>query len=605
MKRGWGVKPLRATRIPASSIVLAILARSDRTRAGHTEGWLCAEARYVHGWPWAAQAEESRCHWQQDDLWTQVSNHCKGKGLTFLWMHDLHRAVRVTAALEWLPRLNWRLDKLSLNPLSSWLVWRKGHDTLKIVDVMSVWPTSLDRIGQLFGLSRIAVHVDELPDLTLRNIAVRDNVILSTAVACYQHWIDYANLGTLSVTGNGQAWNAFRRNHIDHGILVHHDDELHEMERRAMWTGRAEAWWRGAWLDQPVDEWDFSTAHLQICAEEDMPVFPHRPLAPDESLAEILDEDKYLVLAEIEVDIDVPCLPAVLGAGIGWPVGRIVTTVWTPEIRLAVDHGRNLRVRRGWLYRRAPALRGWADWCLSQLTADDEKVPAWRKDIIKRWGNTLVGRFAMRYPRWEHVGQSPTMDVHCTPCVDLQTGEEFSLMQVGFDVWKQSGVDVPHNQAPSITGYVMSVMRAKLWALITLMPDKSLLYMDTDSLLVTDKWRTHLEWMASLGAFRGLRLKRSWEGMAIYGPRQLVTGDRARISGLPRTAVRTGRHDWEGEVTESLLEALAGRRAGEVHMVERQWHLEGKDERRAGPSMGWTLPIHVDQRGGEHAQAGQ
>lgn len=595
-KPGFGIKPLTVTRIPSSMLVLSVQVRLGGNVKGYTESFRCAALRAADGSERGWCPPETRLSESLADLWGQVHAHARRRRLSFLWTHDLSKTSRTTDMLHHLPELGWTLAAFSLNVGAPWMVWRRGTHTLKVVDLMSIWPTSIDQIGKHFGMAQKPAPADDAPYLAWAGRARGDLAILSAAVDVYTDWVRTDNLGSLAVTGNGQAWSAFRRRFMPYGILCHQDQELLAMERRAMWTGRCEAFWHGALLRQVVDEWDFSKAHINIAQTHDMPTFPHAPIDPDRPLADYLADDRYHVLAEVEVSTDVPCVPTVSGTHIVWPTGVFTTTLWTPELRIALHECLSVRVVRGWLYRRAPALRGWADWCLAQLEADDAVVPAWRKDIIKRWGNALVGRFAMRYPQWELVGRSPVSDVFCTPCVNVQTDDEFLLMQVGHDMWQQVGTVAPNNSAPMVTGYVMSAMRAKLWHVMKPLDGGALLYVDTDSLLVTDRWRTAMQALSRTEAGQGLRLKRSWDGMAIYGPRQLVTGDSVRVAGLPKTARRTARHEFEGEIVESLTAAMAGRAADHVRIVPRQWSVVGTDTRREGPAIGWTAPFHVDQR---------
>lgn len=597
-KPGHGIKPLLTTRIPASIITMAVAAKLAGGRAGYVETFRCAATR----WQLTIKGEQAdgwaRTREDLYTMWHEISQQASRPGVTFLFVHDLQRVARLTNMLHWLPELAWSLDALSLNPGAPWMVFRRRGSTLKVVDLMSIWPTSIDKIGGYFGLSQRNLPGDNAQPLEWIAYVRRDLGIVNEAVDQYLAWIVREDLGSLAVTGNGQAWTAFRRQFMDIGILVHHDEDLLEMERRAMWAGRCEAYWHGSLQRQVVDEWDFSNAHNSIARDEDLPVFPHAPIDPDKPLEKYLADKAYHVLAEIEVETSVPCLPTMSGGHIVWPVGVFRTVVWSPELRIALDTCRSVRVIRGWQYRSAPALRRWADWVFSQLAADDDAVPAPFKDLVKRWGNTLIGRFAMRYPQWEKLGRASVSDVYCTPCVDVATGDEYMLMQVGYEMWQQNGMAVPNNSAPMVTGYVMSVMRAKMWHLSKAMPYEALLYMDTDSLLVTDRWRTWMEMLAQSKEGQGLRLKRSWEGMNIYGPRQLVTGDAVRIAGLPKTAHRLSRHAWEGETVESLQQAMAARSADAVRITPRQWEIEGVDTRRSGPAVGWTYPFVVGNASG-------
>lgn len=592
-KPGWGIKPLTTTRIPGSVLVVATQVNLSGDRREYTEFWRMATVRATRDYGKPGQRHQESTTDDPKVLWGKVTAHCGSDGMTFLFMHDLQQAARITSMLHLLPELGWQLDALSLNPGAPWMVWRRKRATLKVVDLMSIWPTTIERIGQFFGLARKENPGDGAPYLSWVAYGRSELTILTTAVDSYIDWIRTNDLGTLSITGNGQAWCAFRRRFMPYGILVHHEADLLALERRAMWTGRCEAFWHGSLLRQVVDEWDFTNAHNGIALEEDMPTFPHGPIDPALPLEMYLKDDRYHVLAEVEVETDVPCVPVLSGGHIVWPTGVFRTVLWSPELRIALESCRAVRHVSGWIYRRAPALQGWASWVACQLGAPDDAVPAWVKDIVKRWSNTLIGRFAMRYPQWLKLGDSSTFDVFASPCVDAQSGDEYLLMQVGHRMWQQTGLATPKNSAPMVTGYVMSAMRAKLWRLMRALPTEALLYVDTDSLLVTDRWRREMERLANTEAGKGLRLKRSWEGMNIYGPRQLVTGKSVRIAGLPKTASRIARHEWEGETIESLQQAMASRSAELVRITPRQWRIEGTDTRRQGPEVGWTQPFHI------------
>lgn len=594
---GYGIKPLTTTRIPGDHIILAARARLSGDRGTYRESWRVASTTYAHTVNATPNRTQTRTHWTAEGLWIQVDAWTGRKGLTFMWTYDLSWTARVTNLLGHLPRMGWRLDALSLNPGAPWMVFRRGDATLKVVDLKSIWPHTLERIAQWFGLGIPTAPTDTSADAYWLHVITADRTAMETATYSYLRWIQENELGSLAVTGNTQAFNAFRRRFMAEGILVHNDPELYELERAAMWTGRAEAYWHGSVLRQNVDEWDFSSAYTNLCATEPVPVFPQGSINPKEDLTDVMPGNGEAILAEVEVETDVPSIPVRVGGQILWPIGSFRTVLWTPELRVALDTCRSVRLIRGERYRTAYALYHWGQWILAQLGAEDEVIPAWLKDILKRWGNILVGRFGMRYPQWSKVGHSEVSDVYMSPGWDLDSGDEWALMQVGHEMWLQTGTATPRYSAPMITGYVMSLMRAKLWRLIEAMPPQSLLYVDTDAVLTTDRFRRDMASLASWEMFAGLRLKRSWHGMAIYGPRQLVTGESVRVAGIPKSANRTDRHDFEGEVTESFEQAIATRSTDAVRLTTRQWHVEGTDPRRRSDGYGWTWPHTVDLKG--------
>lgn len=588
------IKPLTTTTIPRSHVVLAAASTLGGDRSGYTQTWRCASVRFIRPGATGGTWHTNAFYANAADMWRDVNSHASKSGLTFLWVHDVQWTARVTGLLDALGRMGYRLDAFALNPGASWMVWRRKKHTIKVVDVLSVWPHGIDRLGQWFPPGRKDVPGHGASDMSWVAHVTRDRDILVRAVESYLDWVKTNELGPLAVTGNAQAWKAFRRRFLTHGVSVHHDSDQRAMERRAMWTGRAEAWWRGSLLREVVDEWDFSMAHNEIARTMALPVFPHQPIGPRHQLGTWLCEPRYTVLAEVDVETDIPCLPTNQADGIVWPTGHFRTVLWGPELGLALDRCQSVRLLRGWVYRVEPVLSRWADWVAARMGADDSVVPAWEKDVIKRWSNVIVGRFGMSYPRWVKVGKAKRSTISVATLNDGTGRDLGSLVQIGRDLWEESGRIEPHDAAPMVTGYVMSAMRVKLWRLLEAMPPGAALYVDTDSVLVHDSHRKAMSRLSKRPEFAGLRLKRSWDGLSIFGPRQLVTGAEVRVSGLPKTAQRLGRNDFEGEVTESLLEALRAGHPGAVHSVPRQWQLAGVDTRRQGTGFGWTQPFHVE-----------
>lgn len=592
-RSGWGIKPLTKTRIPRSVFVLAARSALTGTASkGYREGWRCAALSHAKSWP-GEPVQLFFADPTPERLWQEVSRLTSARRASFLWTYNLTATLRVTDALRWLPAMGWTLTAFSLNPGAPWMAWRRGEHSLKMVDVASLWGNGLDQVATLFGMARKEIHHDESSDMAWIAAARRDREILSKAVDTYVGWIEAGDLGNLAVTGNGQAWSAFRRRFLSHGVLVHDDEGLHAMERAAMWTGRCEAYWHGSIDAVNVSEWDFSKAHTRLSRDLLLPTYPQEEIPEGGEIAHWLATDRYAVLAEVEVEVREPIVPTRVGEHMAWPVGRFITTLWSPELRLLRDAGASVRVIRGQVYQTAPILRDWGTWILDQLSLPDDVCPAWQKEVLRKWGNVLVGRFAMRYPRWDEVGQPRDIDAFCMPYFNADTGEESMLMQVGRTLWLQQGTETPHDHAPAITGYIMSAMRAKLWQVMGMLPAQTLLYVDTDSMLVAERDNALMEEVSRTVAGDGLRLKRSWSGMAIFGPRQVVTGTSVRIAGLPRNARRKGRNEWEGEVTESLTAALAGRSPDAVRSTPKGWIVAGTDVRRQGHGLGWTTPFVV------------
>lgn len=588
------VKPNEAVRVPRRNIFVHTVARTKATKTGSVKSWGVAVATFRATPKGRKQTETTQVFTESGDLWSAVAAFTVEGARTVLWAHNLGFAARLADCMQTLPRMGWELLAHNLAPHGTWFIWGKGKMRLTMVDVAAVFPKLLPEIGKAFGLGIRAVQANrETTEQALERC--RDGeAIVRTAVVAYLDWIESAGLGNWQFTGAGQSYAAFRHLHLTHKLLVHDDVDALAMERAAMWTGRCEAYWHGTWSREVIDEWDFSTSYASICAESTLPtklvgIMPER--YPWERHR---NDDQVAFVAEVSVTTELPVVPCRRDGRILWPVGSFDTTLWDAEIFEAIDAGATVTVHGGYLYRKTPALKSWAEWVIGMLSPGDNEAEAWQKIIVKHWSTALIGRFGMMYPQWLDLGTMPRAGVDRRVCIDIDTGERYDLVQVGHNLFQQGAMVEWQHSMPAVTGYVMALARVKLWRLLSAMPPRTALYADTDSILVHDSQRDAMASLAATAAGKGLRLKRSWDGFGIYGPRQLVTGNRVRVAGVPTAARQIGRHEFAGEVWESLAASMGAKRSDRIVTRDRVWHAKGVDRRREGPAIGWTEPYRVE-----------
>lgn len=574
---------------------LDVEARSHRVKGGHLQDWRLAVAIYRDAPKGRPAKEYTDFYDSPRELWQAVTDFVPAKGRVVLWCHNLGYDTRASQCLLTLPAMGWHLVGQNLAPGSTWLAWRRGDQSLLMVDSACVLPTTIARIGLMFGTGKLPLPSEDDPRAAWILRCERDCQIMRDAIVSYLERIEAMDLGNWQITGTAQSWAAFRHRHLTHEMLVHWDADARAAERRAMWTGRCEAYWHGRLRGVVVDEWDMTLAYPRIAATHDVPVRLVAAFATDSEFRRWMARPGYAVLAEVEVETDEPLAPTEHNGRIAWPVGRFRSVLWDPELRLLDGRGARTTVVRGWAYAAEPALASWAAWVVGELSADDTHSPPWWKLIMKHWARALIGRMAMSYRDWQHVATLGRPDVRRASYVDTETGETGEMIQVGRDLFLATEAVEGPESMPQVTGYVQSAGRAILTRLLLEAGERRVLYADTDSMLTTVE---HHDFMAALAARHpeaGLRLKRSWRGVEIRGPRQIVTGPKVRVSGLPHRAQRIAPGKFAGEVWESLAGALATRRPTSVRITARVWTLRAVDARRVAGVDGWTRPLHVDR----------
>lgn len=587
------VRPNEAVRVPRRNIFLHAVAKSRRNKDGAVRSWGVAVATFRTAAKNRKPTERTEVFTEPSELWDAVTGHTIEGARTVLWAHNLGYDVRLGDCLRILPRLGWELLAHNLAPKGTWLIWGKGKLRLTMVDLSAVFPKLLPEIGKTFGLAfPESIPFHETPGHALERCKTGE-LIVRTAATAYLQWIEDAGLGNWQMTGAGQSYAAFRHRFLTHPMLVHDTPEALTMERAAMWTGRCEAYWHGSMLRETVQEWDFTASYASICAERALPVKLVGPMPDNYPWRRHLADERVALVAHVTVTTPQPVVPCRHEGRILWPVGRFETTLWDIEIAEVLRVGGTVEVHSGFLYRKAPALKAWAHWVLEMIGPESTTVPAWQKMIVKHWSTAAIGRFGMMFPEWKTLGTASLIGVDRRTCVDIDTGERYETMQVGRTIFRQGALVEWQNSMPAITGYVMAAARVKLGRVLEALPPRTALYIDTDAILVHDSANDLMAALARTEVGHGLRLKRAWDGFGIYGPRQIVTGTKVRVAGVPSSARRIDRNVFEGSVWESLAVSMASRRPNKVVARDRVWHAKGVDKRRIGPPFGWTEPYSI------------
>lgn len=593
-ERNWHyVKQPQKARIPRRHIFLDTEATSVQTRTGHKQSWRLGVAAYRVAEKGRTPKDEIRTYSDPRSLWADVSGFAKPRNRTIVWAHNLAYDLRISRAFRTLPSLGWKLVNHNLAPRGTWLHWEYNGATILMVDATSVYPVPLAQLGTSFMQPKLPLPGNDDPNAAWMARCVRDVEILRDAVLTYLDWIEREGLGSWQLTGAGQSYAAFKARHLTHAMLVHGDLEALEAERRAMWTGRCEAYWRGRTGRVGIEEWDLSLAFCRLAQAYEMPVQLVGQVSPDLDLAQFLSRPKSAILAHVEVTTDKPVVPTKVGDRMAWPVGNFETTLWTPELRMALAEGAQLRVVQAFRYATAPALRQWADWVIGQIGEGSTDVPPWLRIILKHWSRALIGRFGMNYTKWERYGSTDHLDARQSTVYDMTTGQTFELTHIGTEVQMEAGREEWDQSIPAITGYIMSLSRVWLWELINALPEKSVLYVDTDSLWITSEHHDAAVALSQTALGKGLRLKHIYDRATILGPRQIIADGRPRIAGIPTRAVTLASGAIQGEVWESLTQALRRGEPTAVTTTDRTWKVSGVDNRRVGERTGWTQPITV------------
>lgn len=584
-----------STRYPRRVVCIDAEAKVRERKTGetHTMRLACASFDVVPAGGGEPERTERTTAWSPAELWEWIDARTRSKTRTVVWAHNLGYDLRVTDGIAQLARLGWERAFLAIDGVRTCARYRKGSRTLALVDSASYLPTQLADIAGRVGHAKLPIpSMDDSAD-AWEAYCRQDAEILRAAVLYLLGWLESNDCGMFRLTGPAQAMGCFRHRFLQAGMMLcHRDEDALAAERAAAWAGRCEAFRHGE-VAGPLYEWDFTLAYLTLARRLWLPVQLHSESRQRSVRRLLASQGRFRVLAEVEVECSEPVLPAAGEHGIVWPVGRFVTTAWDLELEAALARGAKLRARRAWLYRKRPALSSWAEWLLALLAPDGLPSACLERVMLKAWARSLIGRFGMRVPVWEEIGELDKPSLRYVPAIDADTGEEGAILELDRLWFERSGFQDANDAMPAVLSYVMAAARVRLLEAIERAGAEHVVYCDTDSVIVDAEGHRRMSRGRMPASLEGLRLKGEHARALILGPRQVVLGDELRVAGLPRKAVRRSETEFEAELWESLSSTLGRGKTAEVRVQRRTIRLRGTDHRRVHLEDGRTEPIRL------------
>ena len=532
-----------------------------------------------------------------EDLWEWVTDYCRPKTRTVVWAHNLSYDIRISSAMDILPKLGWHLDWCNLGAQVSTMTWRSDKGTLTFADSTSWLPMPLDKIGELVGVPKMERPGWNAPVREWREYCMNDVRILHKAVQELIGFVRSEDLGNWQPTGAGMAFATWRHKFLRHNILVHNDEDALKAERQAMHTGRAEAWRHGRLIGDQWTEVDLRQAYVHIARDSELPTklkWHNGPL----TLGQYRSLRQWAcVLVRAEVRTELPCVPVYHQGRTVWPTGNFTTWLWDCEFDAALESGAEATIREAYVYTRAPVLGEWARWVLEVQERADGHVPDTVRRYVKHSGRTLIGRIALRTAQWAVWGTNPENETGISYLVDSETGVVNRLMHVGDRTMVEEARIEGQDSLPQITGYITAACRVQLWRAMVAAGTDNIAHVDTDSVLVNAEGLERLRREYAADFDSTWQIKATYRHLTVYGPRNYRADGVRKTAGIPQGAKEIGANQFDGVTWSSVAKDMANGDLSSVTISKRSWEVTKKDPRRRTAPGGRTrtVPYVLDQ----------
>jgi len=470
------------------------------------------------------------------ELADQVEIWAEGQRTLWLYAHNLSFDLAVTRLPVVLHERGWQVTGHAVASDSPWLRMKRGQCVLTFCDSWGWLRAPLEHIGADVGYAKPDLPSWGDTDAAWLARCEADTEILSLAMLQLLGWWDAEQLGSWPLTGSAGGWNCWRHKTTRALPLIVPGPEQTAADRQAIYGGRREAFAHGDQDGGPFALLDFRSAYPAIAASLPLPSarqgnFESLPLH-----SPLICGDDYGIIAEVELQCDVPRYPVRANGRVAYPVGRYRTTLAGPEIAEAKRLGHLVSIGPGWLHRLAPHMQEWARWVL-QVTGDDTgAVPAVARRAVKHWGRAVIGKTAARGWRTIPLKTLGGTGWDYRPAWNAELQAPSHLIDVCGQVAEVVPAGDGDNAYPAILAWVESWVRVYLGRAIDAAGPANVITCDTDGLIVRDEAICcGLTMPAQFGPLQ-LRRKGTYQTVKVLGPQHVITPGDTKLAGIPRSA---------------------------------------------------------------------
>ena len=470
-----------------------------------------------------------------EDFWDWIFDLRGGKSRLTLFCHNAAFDLPVLDAFRLLPAGGWKLHTAVIDSPPVILTWRRGGQTLRVLDTLNFWRQKLAVIGDTVGLPKLPMPAKEASRATWNAYCRRDVEIIMAACLRWFAFLQAHDLGGFAPTIASQAMRAFRHRFMEAPILIDNQPEALALARSAYLGGRVECFRIGP-LPGPLTLFDINS-HYSHCMSTQR--YPTRLLAtcrnPD--LAEVGDYlTRYCVVARCRVTTEEPVYPIEYESKLLFPVGEFEAVLTTPELRHALSRDRVSEITEIALYESAPIFWDYVHELYElRLTAarEGDAVLEWQ---CKRLLNALYGKFGQRGRVYETVTQCPGLEIGVWTEIDHETGEVRNLRQFGGLIQEQKTEGESRDSHPAIAAHVTAHGRLALWGWIERAGRSHVHYVDTDSLLVDAVGAERLATAVDEHTLGKLKVEGTFSTGHLHGLKDYSLGGISRTKGVRPSA---------------------------------------------------------------------
>jgi len=502
-------------------------------------GWACHQrTRNTNEW--------TKPDWlyfrKRNQFWDWAISKARPRTRLYIFAHNWGFDGPVLDLFRILPEQGWELTGAVADAPPLILTYKKDRMTIKIVDTLNIWRTSLDEIGKSIGLRKLKMPDYKSSQKRWDAYGRRDVKVIQRACLAWFKFLRDNDLGSFQMTLASQSFTAFRHRFMPAKIFIDNDEETLGIARDSYVGGRTDCFRIGKYTGE-FYYIDVNSMYPSVMRKNKYPIklVGHYRNIDDREVNEWLKDDCMVVQCTVETDE--PIYPVVRDGRLIFPVGRFDITLATPEFKYAWEHNHVVSIDTVTLYESAELFTDFIDTLYNLRLEAKHKGDALNTHLYKILMNSLYGKFGQRGRKFKDIGpyDPEVIEVWRDYDADTKTWTDYRAFGGLLQEWVEEGES--YNSFPAIASHVTSYARMVLWEAIKSAGVDNCYYCDTDSLVVNAEGYKLLSRLINPDQIGKWTLERTLSRLELYGPKDYVFDDTRRTKGVRASA------DWLSQST--------------------------------------------------------
>ena len=463
-----------------------------------------------------------------------------------LWIvgNNIFFDLQVSGFFPYFAHKKWELDFIYENGLTYILVIKRGDATITIVSLTNYYMASVKELGRMIGKPKLEVNLNKINKDTLSIYCFRDVEICVDSFELWYSFIAKNDLGNFSLSRAGQSMKAFRHRFMHHKIYCHSDKMIRDMEGKASFGGRTEAFQLGKITGGPFVDLDINSMYPFIMQSKLLPVkaIDYYINISRTDCKEILV--KYGGIVDATVNVDIPIFPIRIKNRVMFPVGTFRTTLCTESIKEAIKRGFIKRIHSMIVYEMDYIFKDFIDYFYSiRLKAKKEGNIPWDK-ICKLLMNSLYGKWGQYSPLEVSRSDCPKDNYSRFTIYDPITGKMDIVTEIFGTRIIEKGKKPSNQSVISIPAHVTDYGRIILWNIMEGIGREKIIYCDTDCVKIRKKHLPYVKYPISDSELGALKTESAYNNLVIRGLKDYQNDFVSKTKGIPRTAHTENKIDY-------------------------------------------------------------